>query len=138
MIRKNPFRNWKTDVISQDAVIDEVRGLIAFAGGERHWSDTRESWLRRAAHRLGIDPGRATSLFYRKVRRLPADEYLTIRARAQSLAQADLETAIHAQIAELAALATDRLVAMGVAAGAGAVGLGERAGAAADRGEVTR
>src|SRR5690606_14464749 len=52
------------------------------------WSDTRESWLARAARRLGIEPGRAASLFYRKARAIRADEYLTLRARVAALKEA--------------------------------------------------
>lgn len=117
---------------------DDLRGWIAIVAGPRGWNDTRESWLARAARRLDLPARRVRALFYGEARRVDAAEYLTIQARAQALAQTALETAIHAQTAELVALATDRLVAVAGAAGAGGVDLGERAGAAADRGKVTR
>lgn len=134
---KIPFEKWKTDVVGNDAVLDEVHGLLCLAGGPRGWSDTRESWLRRAAHRLGIDPGRATSLFYRKARRVDAAEYLTIKARAQAIAQNRLEAAIHEQQQALVALGADIGVAMAGEHGLGAVGLGGAASPAADGGAVT-
>lgn len=123
-------------MVGHDAVLDEVHGFLCVAGGPRDWSDTRESWLRRAAHRLGIDPGRANSLFYRKARRIDATEYLTIKARAQALELHRLEAAIHEQSEALAALRADRLVERGGCEGAGAVAVGHGAGAAVDRGAV--
>jgi hypothetical protein len=81
---KKPFRSLKT-VATADAIAADCRALVIVAGGERHWNDTRESWLARAAWRLGITPGRAASLFYGKARAIRADEYLLLRARAATL-----------------------------------------------------
>lgn len=73
-----------------NALAEECRLLIAMAGGGRDWTDTRESWLARAARRLGISPGRANSLFYRKARNISAVEYLTMKERADAI-RADQE-----------------------------------------------
>lgn len=81
-VQKNPFRIEK---MSATAVIDEARRIIALAGGERTWNDTRKSWLARAARRLGIQYGRAVTLFYRKAKDMPASEYLMLRDKAREL-----------------------------------------------------
>ena len=43
-----------------------------------------ERAIERAAHRLGISYSRAWAYWYGKVRQVPADEYLNIRARAEA------------------------------------------------------
>lgn len=133
---KSSFGERKTFMVSHEMVLDEVRGFIVLAGGPRDWGDTRESWLRRAAQRLGINAGRATSLFYRKVKVVPAQEYLEMKARAQALELHRLETAIHEQSEALAALRADRLLAVDGGAGADAVAVGGGTGAAVDGGAV--
>ena len=42
-------------------------GLIRLAG-VRAWSDTRESWLARAARKAGIPPRTARAIFYREIK----------------------------------------------------------------------
>lgn len=42
-------------------------GLIKLAG-LRAWSDTRESWLARAARKAGIPPRTARAIFYREIK----------------------------------------------------------------------
>lgn len=44
-----------------------VRELIAAVAGPRQWSDTRESWLHRAARRAGISFRQAKALFYGEI-----------------------------------------------------------------------
>lgn len=68
-----------------DHIAGECRLFVALAGGERGWADTRGSWLARAARRLGISHGRATSLFYGKARNISAVEYLTLKERADAI-----------------------------------------------------
>ncbi len=91
MIPKKLWTTQKSEdgAVTPEQTVDEVRALIEQAGGRREWSDTRDSWLAKAAQRLGITHGRAKSLFYRKVKAIPAHEFLNIRARAEALQQRD-------------------------------------------------
>jgi hypothetical protein len=43
-----------------------------------------ERTIERAAHRLGISYSRAWAYWYGKVRNVPADEYLNVKARADA------------------------------------------------------
>lgn len=58
--------------------LDIARICIANAAGERGFNDTRQSWLSRAARKLGFTPGRVTSIWYGKGVRLSADELLQL------------------------------------------------------------
>lgn len=93
MIPKKSWRSRKIEgaVVTPEQTIEQARRCIELAGGSREWSDTRESWLARAAHRLGLTPGRAATLFYRKAKAIPAHEFLTIQARAAALQQQEEE-----------------------------------------------
>lgn len=44
-----------------------VRELVAAVAGPREWSDTRESWINRAARRAGISFRQAKALFYGEI-----------------------------------------------------------------------
>lgn len=44
-----------------------VRELVASVAGPRSWSDTRESWLARAARRAGISYRQAKALWYGEI-----------------------------------------------------------------------
>lgn len=44
-----------------------MRELVAAVAGPRQWSDTRESWLGRAARRAGITFRQAKALFYGEI-----------------------------------------------------------------------
>jgi hypothetical protein len=44
-----------------------VREFIATVAGPRSWSDTRESWLARAARRAGISYRQCKSLWYAEI-----------------------------------------------------------------------
>lgn len=65
--------------------LTEARLCIATAAGPREFSDTRQSWLSRAAKVLGLTPGRITSIWYAKGVRLSADEYLLMKERTEEL-----------------------------------------------------
>ena len=43
------------------------RDLVAAVAGPRSWSDTRESWLARAARRAGISYRQTKALFYEEI-----------------------------------------------------------------------
>src|SRR5689334_6925559 len=58
---------------------------IAVAAGPRDWADTRESWLARAARKLGLSYRRTKSIWYNEARVIRADEYLKIRAQLEEL-----------------------------------------------------
>jgi len=45
----------------------DVRELISSVAGPRSWSDTRKSWLARAARRAGISYRQCKSLFYAEI-----------------------------------------------------------------------
>lgn len=96
----------KTDMAPIDT-LDDARRCIIAAGGPREWNDTRESWLARAAWRLGITAGRATSIFYRKVSDLPAREYLELVQRAAALEQSARERRESIETLRSALLALD-------------------------------
>lgn len=44
-----------------------MRDLVALVAGPRSWSDTRESWLARAARRAGISYRQCKALFYGEI-----------------------------------------------------------------------
>ena len=46
---------------------NQVRDSIATVAGPRSWSDTRESWLARAARRAGISYRTTKSLWYGQI-----------------------------------------------------------------------
>lgn len=98
-------RSEKREVSAEIAsgIADEMRNAIGVAAGPRTWEDTRESWLWRAAHRLGIEPRRAKAFWYREARRIEAAEYVQVKT---NLAQ--LEARANARDHELQALAAAR------------------------------
>jgi hypothetical protein len=63
-----------------ETIRDEIRLSIATAAGDRGWNDTRQSWLSRAASRLGLTYSRTRKLWY-GIGRPYADELEEIRAR---------------------------------------------------------
>ncbi len=106
--------------VTPEQTIEEVRRCIQVAGGDRQWDDTRERWLWRAAKRLGLEPGRVTTLFYRKAKSIPAHEYLTIQARARALQKQHEERRRYVQETQELAKASGSTAAilLGDAAGA--------------------
>lgn len=70
-----------------------VRELVALVAGPRAWSDTRQSWIARAARRAGISYRQAKSLFYGEITdrnhrsaRLMRDAAQELAARYESIA----------------------------------------------------
>ena len=78
-------------VRTPDCIALEMRDAVILAGGNRHWNDTRQSWLARAAQILGISPRRASSLFYQKARAIPAWEADNIRDQIAQLRERQTE-----------------------------------------------
>lgn len=75
-----------------------MRELIAAVAGPRTWSDTRESWLARAARRAGISYRQVKSLWYGEIKddrhrsaRLMRDAAEKYQAIASALDQTDSE-----------------------------------------------
>lgn len=68
---------------------DEVREFLAAV--PRQHTDTRDSWLRRAAGLLGLTPRRARSVWYREKVRIDHDEYVRMRARIEGLRQSQIK-----------------------------------------------
>lgn len=71
-------------VTTADEVMSEVRTAVRDTVGPRSPGETIERSIERAAFRLGISYSRAWAYWYGKVRNVPADEYLNIRARAEA------------------------------------------------------
>lgn len=71
-------------VTTADQVMSEVRTAVRDTVGPRSPGETMERAIERAAFRLGISYSRAWAYWYGKVRNIPADEYLNIRARAEA------------------------------------------------------
>ena len=59
------------------SVAAEARSMVAAIAGERGWGDTRESWIGKAALRLGFSYPRTRSIFYGRAK-LSADEYIAL------------------------------------------------------------
>lgn len=104
---KKSFGN-RNGMYSPDAIAAECRDLLALAAGPRGWNDTRESWLARGARVLGLDQSRAKNIWYGKSRRIEASEYLTMKARADGLREAQSHEAI------ACAQARNRAAALGI------------------------
>ncbi len=64
----------KSDKPMSSAAI--MKEAVVYAAGPRDWNDTRESWLARAARKLGVSHRRAKSLFYGTARTITGDEIL--------------------------------------------------------------
>lgn len=119
-----PFVTLKTSFPEPEkmpSAADQCRLFVILAGGDREWGDNRQTWLARAAHRLGIPQSRAVSLFYRKTPNVKADEFLMLQARARQLELAATRRRILLEEtdASLRALARDMDAAGGARAGRG-------------------
>lgn len=79
--------------LTADDIADRCRGAVIVAAGNRHWNDTRESWLARAAYRLGLPVSRVRALFYRKPVTVRADEWELIKARLAAMDDRDSDRA---------------------------------------------
>lgn len=69
-------------MVTAHDVVAEVRTTVRDTVGPRFPGETIERALERAATRLGISYSRAWAYWYGKVRQVPAEELLNIRARA--------------------------------------------------------
>ncbi len=64
-----------------------LRELIAAVAGPREWSDTRESWLARAARKAGISYRQTKSLWYGEIQDETHRSARLMRDAAERLAQ---------------------------------------------------
>lgn len=62
--------------------VSGLRELIVAVAGPRSWSDTRESWLARAARRAGISFRQAKSAFYGEIKNPNSASAQRLRAAA--------------------------------------------------------
>jgi hypothetical protein len=62
-----------------------ARALMVAIAGPRAESDTRGTWLGRAARRCGLSPRRAKALFYGEKTRITADEFTRLQERFDAL-----------------------------------------------------
>ena len=63
---------------------DELHDAMIRVAGPREWSDTRESWIARAARRAGVPFRTARAVFYREIRDPKWSVVETIRAAARA------------------------------------------------------
>lgn len=63
----------------------QAREMLCAIAGPRGWNDTRESWLAKAARRLGFGPRRTKAIFYGEARRISAEEWLRIESEFTAL-----------------------------------------------------
>lgn len=61
--------------------------MVALIAGQRGWNDTRESWLARAARRLGFSYSRTRSLYYQRARIISAQEWDRMKDELAQLKQ---------------------------------------------------
>ena len=72
----------KTDISS--TLIDEMREAIRELAGPRSFTDTRESWLNRAARRAGISFRQAKAFHYGETMNPRSQDVEKVRAAVQS------------------------------------------------------
>jgi hypothetical protein len=85
-----------------------VRELISAVAGPRSWSDTRESWLNRAARRAGISFRQTKALWYGEITDANHRSARLMRDAAEKYAAiaAQVDPALHSsEIASLIDLA---------------------------------
>ena len=77
----------------------EMRSHIIGLAGPRHWHDTRESWLAKAARKAGISYRCARSLFY--CEQIDPRFSIVERVRAASSREQKAETNARAELAAI-------------------------------------
>ena len=71
----------KAMTVTADDVVDEMRSLVVANMGDRAPGETIQRCLETAARNLGISYARAWSYWYRRVRKVPAEELENARIR---------------------------------------------------------
>ena len=66
-------------------VSTDARELLCGVAGPRSWSDTRDSWLARAARRLGFSFARTRNIFYGRARIIRAEEWMRLNEEFTAL-----------------------------------------------------
>jgi len=85
------------------SVATEAREMVAAIAGPRGWQDTRESWLSKAARRLGFSFPRTRSIFYERARVISAEEWIALNETMAALTQRS--GARHGELDALTAMA---------------------------------
>lgn len=98
----------------------QAREMLCAIAGQRDWNDTRESWLARAARKLGFGHRRTKAIFYGEARVISADEWLRLNETLAALSKS--AAARREEINDLQALSSaadaaafDRVRPLGVA-----------------------
>lgn len=66
-------------------VVIEAQQMLKEVAGPRAWSDTRQSWLARAARRLGFSYARTSNIYYGRARIIRAEEWIRLNDEAEQL-----------------------------------------------------
>ena len=66
-------------------VTADARELLIGIAGRRDWSDTRQSWLAKAARRLGWPYSRTSNIFYGRARLIRAEEWIALNEQFSAL-----------------------------------------------------
>lgn len=69
----------------------DARKMLCTVAGPRDWSDTRQSWLARAARRLGWDYSRTSNVFYGRARIIRAEEWIRLNEELGQLTKSAVE-----------------------------------------------
>lgn len=63
----------------------EAQSMLCTIAGPRNWSDTRQSWLAKAARRLGWPYARTSNIFYGRARLIRAEEWIRLNEELAAL-----------------------------------------------------
>jgi hypothetical protein len=63
----------------------EAQSMLRTIAGPREWSDTRQSWLAKAARRLGWPYARTSNIFYGRARLIRAEEWIRLNEELSTL-----------------------------------------------------
>ena len=75
----------------QRVITADARSMLCAVAGQRDWSDTRQSWLAKAARRLGWPYSRTSNIFYGRARLIRAEEWITLNEQFAALTKSARE-----------------------------------------------
>jgi hypothetical protein len=87
----------------------EARQMIGAIAGPREWADTRQSWLAKAARRLGFPYARTANIWYGRARLIRAEEWITLNQTIADLNKRAAER--QGDIADAQGMARSRIAA---------------------------
>ena len=68
-----------------EMITADARSMLCAVAGNRDWSDTRQSWLAKAARRLGWPYSRTSNIFYGRARLIRAEEWIALNEQFSAL-----------------------------------------------------